>query len=127
MYGRGIGGSPVVPGGTLSSSFAALVGLKKTPKHMRFHIRAAGQRAWESPNSGLPAHYRRIISLIAAKTSCEDIFKEMACHPTRQVQNWLDELQTLCFIELKRETKASGVARRRRPRDARLAVQLRTG
>lgn len=76
----------------------------------RYARTAAGQRAWECPASGLPAHYRQIISLIAAKTSREEIFKEMAWHSTRQVQSWLDELQTLGFIALTEKRGASGAA-----------------
>lgn len=77
----------------------------------RYVRTAAGERAWKSPASGLPVHYRQIIGLVAAKTSREEIFKKMACHSTRQVQSWLDELQTLGFIEPKGEKgRASGAA-----------------
>jgi SOS-response transcriptional repressor LexA len=76
-------------------------------KDRRCYVRtAAGQRAWKSPGSGLPAHYRQIISLIGAKTSREEICKGMGCHSTRQVQSWLDELQTLGFIEVKGKKKS---------------------
>ena len=84
---------------------------KDRPRYVRT---AAGQKAWKSPASGLPAHYRQIIGLIAAKTSCEEIFKKMDGHSTRQVQSWLDELQTLGFIELKERRQGHQAPSRRR-------------
>ena len=65
---------------------------------------AQGQRAWESTSSGLPAHYRRIMDLIGkGELSVERIFAGMKKHAPRQVQDWLDELETLGFIELRIE------------------------
>ena len=72
-----------------------------------------GQRAWESASSGLPAHYRRIMDLIGeAELSVDRIFAGMKKYAPRQVQDWLDELETLGFIELRME---EGGTRRERP------------
>ncbi|OGA59951.1 MAG: hypothetical protein A3G81_25940 [Betaproteobacteria bacterium RIFCSPLOWO2_12_FULL_65_14] len=63
----------------------------------------AGQRACESADSGLPTHYRRLISLIQNRTLAEEICHAMQGYSAREVQSWLDELETLCFIELQVE------------------------
>jgi hypothetical protein len=55
-----------------------------------YRCTAEGSRAWESPGSGLPAHYRRLIDLIRnAKPLASD----------KQCFDWLDELETLGFVE----------------------------
>lgn len=64
---------------------------------------AQGQRAWESAASGLPAHYRRIIGIIGAEASAEKVYAGMQAYAIRQVQDWLDELETLGFVELRIE------------------------
>jgi len=60
----------------------------------------AGFKAWESPDSGLPAGYRRILSVISTESNARDIRHAMRGHSDRQVSDWLDELDTLGFIEL---------------------------
>jgi hypothetical protein len=78
--------------------------LYKPAKGMRMYSRTAqGHRAWESAASGLPAHYRRIIGLIGAEASAEKIYAGMQAYAIRQVQDWLDELETLGFVELRIE------------------------
>lgn len=78
--------------------------LYKPIKGMRMYSRTAqGQRAWESTASGLPAHYRRIIGLIGEQASAEKIYAGMQAYAIRQVQDWLDELETLGFLELRIE------------------------
>ena len=75
--------------------------MNKPSKGARFYTRTtSGQRAWSSASSGLPAHYRRILSLIAKPTPADRVCTGMLEHPARQVQAWLDELETLCFVEL---------------------------
>ena len=74
---------------------------KGTPMYTRT---AQGQRAWESTTSGLPAHYRHIMDLIGkGELAVERIFAGMKKYAPRQVQDWLDELETLGFIELRIE------------------------
>lgn len=59
-----------------------------------------GRKAWESRNSGLPPAYRRILGLLEAEAACsDDILAGMPDCCRKQVQDWLDELETLCFIE----------------------------
>ena len=78
--------------------------LYKPAKGLRMYSRTAqGQRAWESATSGLPAHYRRIIGLIGAQSPADKVFAGMQAYALRQVQDWLDELETLGFIELRIE------------------------
>jgi hypothetical protein len=59
-----------------------------------------GSRAWESPRSGLPAHYRQILGLIRSKTNAEEIHLGMPAHSRQELDHWLDELDTLGFITL---------------------------
>jgi hypothetical protein len=59
-----------------------------------------GSRAWESPRSGLPAHYRQILGLIRSKTKADEIHLGMPGHSRRQLDYWLDELDTLGFVSL---------------------------
>ena len=60
----------------------------------------AGSRAWESPRSGLPAHYRQILGLIRSNASAEEIHLGMPSHSAWQLDSWLDELDTLGFVTL---------------------------
>ena len=64
---------------------------------------ASGQRACESATSGLPAHYRRIMHLIGRESPAEKVFAGMQAYAPRQVQDWLDELETLGFVEMRIE------------------------
>jgi hypothetical protein len=74
----------------------------------------AGSRAWESPRSGLPAHYRQILGLIQTETDAEEIHVGMRSHSQRQINDWLDELDTLGFVAL-----VPGEPRRRQRRASR--------
>lgn len=74
----------------------------------------AGRKAWESRNSGLPGAYRRILGLVQSVTCADEIFAGMQEYAGKQVQDWLDELETLCFIE-------SPPASARNPSDLRAA------
>lgn len=62
----------------------------------------SGHRAWQSPNSGLPAAYRRILDLAASPVSVAAIVAQLGDYPAKQVQDWVDELETLCFIHASR-------------------------
>ena len=58
-----------------------------------------GRRAWESLSSGLPAAYRRILDVVQTAACPEEIFAALPEYGRREVQRWLDELETLCFLE----------------------------
>lgn len=58
-----------------------------------------GRKALESRNSGLPAAYRRILGVVQNVASSEEIVAALPEYPERQLSSWLDELETLCFLE----------------------------
>jgi hypothetical protein len=58
----------------------------------------AGARAWASRGSGLPAHYRQILGMVRSAIQADAIHVAMQSHPPSQVDDWLDELDTLGFI-----------------------------
>ncbi len=58
-----------------------------------------GRKAWESLDSGLPPAYRRILDLVQGVAYSDEILAAMQDCCPRQVQAWLDELETLCFVE----------------------------
>ena len=60
----------------------------------------AGSKARASRRSGLPTHYREILELIRSAINDDEIHSALQSHPSRQVDNWLDELDTLGFIAL---------------------------
>jgi hypothetical protein len=66
----------------------------------------SGQRAWECANSGLPLQYRRILDLIASPTPAAALVSGLSDYSAKQVQDWLDELETLCFIDTSRLDRA---------------------
>jgi hypothetical protein len=59
----------------------------------------AGRKAWENPHSGLPQAYRRILGLMLGVAYSDEVVGAMQEFPARQVLDWLDELDTLCFVE----------------------------
>jgi hypothetical protein len=61
----------------------------------------AGSKARVSRRSGLPAHYRQILSLIRPTKHSDEIHLAMcSTYAREQVESWLDELDTLGFISL---------------------------
>ena len=59
---------------------------------------AEGLRAWRSPESGLPTPYRMLLGIIQRATHCDEVIASMAGHSEKQILDWLDELDTLCFL-----------------------------
>ena len=57
-----------------------------------------GQQAWTCADSGLPVAYRRILDLVAAPTTVSNVALQLTEYRIKQVQDWIDELETLCFI-----------------------------
>ena len=66
-----------------------------------------GQRAWASVDSGLPIGYRSILGLVQSPTRAEDIPGALSNYSVRQIESWLDELETLCFIQVSRADDSS--------------------
>jgi hypothetical protein len=60
----------------------------------------AGSKARASRRSGLPKHYRQILELIRSVIHEDEIHSALPSLPPRQVDDWLDELDTLGFIAL---------------------------
>jgi hypothetical protein len=58
----------------------------------------AGSRAWACADSGLPAHYRRILGAMHGPTSSEQLRKMLGESSEKQLAAWLDELYTLGFV-----------------------------
>jgi hypothetical protein len=58
-----------------------------------------GRKAWESADSGLPPAYRRILAVVNGVAYSDEILAALQDCCPRQVQAWVDELETLCFIE----------------------------
>lgn len=60
----------------------------------------AGSRALESQES-VPAWYRRMLGLMQTGATHSDVIRGGMCpHSSKQVFDWLDELETLGFAEL---------------------------
>jgi hypothetical protein len=62
-------------------------------------LTAAGVRALASQRS-VPAWYRTILGLIQGDTAGSAVRESMNTHSSKQVFAWIDELETLGFIEL---------------------------
>jgi hypothetical protein len=58
-----------------------------------------GRKAWESVHSGLPPAYRRILEVVNGVAYSDEILAALEDCCPKQVQAWVDELETLCFIE----------------------------
>jgi hypothetical protein len=58
-----------------------------------------GRRAWESRHSGLPAAYRRILGVVEDVASADEIVAALPEYGAHELCEWLDELETLCFLE----------------------------
>ena len=59
----------------------------------------SGRRALESERSGLPAGFRRILGLLENEIATAEFLREVREFPIAQVLDWLDQLETLGFIE----------------------------
>lgn len=69
-----------------------------------------GQKAWDCADSGLPTPYRRILDLVATPTAVAKIVRELSDYSAKQVEDWLDELETLCFVHASRIDRESLLA-----------------
>lgn len=59
----------------------------------------AGLRAWTCAGSGLPQHYRSILGAIDGPSTVAAIHKAMSACPEKQLVAWLEELDTLGFVQ----------------------------
>jgi hypothetical protein len=59
----------------------------------------SGRRAWLSEYSGLPLAYRRILALMDHPSPSCDLVACLSDYDEAQVWTWLDELESLCFVE----------------------------
>jgi hypothetical protein len=59
---------------------------------------SAGDRALESKRS-VPEWFRAILVLVGGQVSCSAICGGIRSHSQKQVLNWIDQLETLGFIE----------------------------
>ena len=59
-----------------------------------------GQRAWASAHSGLPTGYRSILALVESPLRAADIAGALSNYSIAQIDTWLGELETLCFIHV---------------------------
>jgi hypothetical protein len=71
----------------------------------------AGSKARASRGSGLPPHYRQILELIRSAIDDAQIHRALRSHAPQQVDDWLDELDTLGFIALASESEPGLVER----------------
>lgn len=70
------------------------------PRMERIYRRThEGLRAWENQNSGLRTEYRRILALIEGDTHSDVVRTSLSRYPDKQIYDWLEELQTLGFVE----------------------------
>jgi hypothetical protein len=58
----------------------------------------AGFTAWTCADSGLPAHYRRILGAMQAPTGIEPLAKAVGVHGA-DLLAWLEQLETLGFVQ----------------------------
>lgn len=59
----------------------------------------AGLRAWICADSGLPPHYRRILGAMHCPVTLHVLRTAVGPCSARQLAAWLDELDTLGFIQ----------------------------
>jgi hypothetical protein len=59
----------------------------------------SGRKAWVSENSGIPPGYRKILALIDHPTPSYEVINRLPEDSEQQVWAWLDELESLCFVE----------------------------
>jgi hypothetical protein len=70
------------------------------PKQDRTYRRTdAGRRASENERSGLPAAYRRILAAVERLAHPEEILARLPGDDPQEVLSWLDEMESLGFVE----------------------------
>ena len=64
-----------------------------------YRLATAGERALASEKS-VPTWYRTILGLVRGETAASAVRESMNTEPAKQVFAWIDELETMGFIEL---------------------------
>ena len=64
-----------------------------------YRLTGAGELALASKRS-VPGWYRTILAMVAGDTPGSAICETLSAHPRKQVLAWLDQLETLGFLEL---------------------------
>ena len=64
-----------------------------------YRLTAAGVKALKSKRS-VPVWYRAVLRLVDDETPSASIIAGMSAYPRRQVQAWIEQLETLGFLEL---------------------------
>ncbi|HSA89548.1 MAG TPA: hypothetical protein VLF42_06560 [Burkholderiales bacterium] len=77
-----------------------------------FRLTAAGTSALHSARS-VPDWYRSILRLVQADATSSEIIAGMTQHPGREVLKWIEQLETLGFVEslLVQRASNTGAAR----------------
>lgn len=63
-----------------------------------YRLTAAGTSALHSARS-VPNWYRDILSLVQADPTSSEIIAGMTHHPSKEVLEWIEQLETLGFVE----------------------------
>jgi hypothetical protein len=66
----------------------------------------AGFCAWSAPDSGLPGHYRRILGVLHSPLPVKVLRRRLGGYSERELCAWLDELDTLGFVQTGRAAAA---------------------
>jgi hypothetical protein len=64
-----------------------------------YRLTAAGVKALKSKRS-VPVWYRAVLRLVRDETPSASIMDGMSAYPPRQVLAWIEQLETLGFLEL---------------------------
>lgn len=64
-----------------------------------YRLTAAGAKALESKRS-VPTWYRAILELVQGDTTSSVFIAAMSARPRKEVVSWIEELETLGFLEL---------------------------
>jgi hypothetical protein len=79
-----------------------------------YRLTAAGTSALHSARS-VPDWYRSILRLVQADATSSEILAGMTSHPGREVLKWIEQLETLGFVESSLIQRASNTGA---PREA---------
>ena len=64
-----------------------------------YRLTLAGVKALKSKRS-VPVWYRAVLRLVREETPCASIIEGMSAYPRKQVLAWIEQLETLGFLEL---------------------------
>lgn len=70
----------------------------KTQAERLYRLTRAGALALEAKRS-VPGWYRTILAMVRGDTPARTICETLSAHPRKQVITWLEQLETLGFLE----------------------------